>query len=121
MSSPDLSNLSQQSLSTEQPSLEERCRKSWKYLGYPAYSAFVASDSDFFILRRFGTLNVRICLALQNRISEMEEQLLGLDKRYSSRGAKDIHNGSFRDDQPDRQILIWEIYRRLREYSKHRS
>lgn len=111
-----LSSLSQ-SAPTDEVTSEERCRKSWKYIGYLSYSKFVASDSDLLVLRRFGILNARIALALQNRLSELEEELGNLDKLYSSKSTEDVHNGSFRDDQEDRERLIWEIHSRLREYS----
>ena len=51
-----------------EPSQTEIDQKPWKYVGYQSFSRFVASDNDFFILRRFGALSVQIILALQVRM-----------------------------------------------------
>lgn len=97
---------------------EEIDRKPWKYTGYQGFSEFVASDDDFFLLRRFGTLSARVLLALQDRLSELEEELQTLDATYSLKSAPDAHNGSFRQEtHPERRELILSIHRSLREYS----
>lgn len=59
----------------------------WKYTGYKKYSWFLASDDHFMIFRRFGTLNARIILALQDELSVAEEKLKKLDEDYSSKSA----------------------------------
>lgn len=94
-------------------------RKPWKYIGYQGFSEFVASDDDFFVLRRFGVLSARVLLALQDRLSELEEELQTLDAMHSLKTAADAHNGSFRQDtHPERRELVLSIYRNLREYSQ---
>lgn len=50
-------------------------KKPWKYAGYRDFSSFVASDNNFFILRRFSTLSARVLLALQDELVELEDQL----------------------------------------------
>lgn len=105
-----------------EPSQADIDAKAWKYLGYQSFSAFVASDNDFFVLRRFGALSARVLLALQDELSRLEEQLEALEMRVREKDAPDIHNGSFRQEtQDDRQALVREAQRLLREYSQSRS
>ena len=81
--------------SAENVSPDEEKEKPWKYIGYKVFSRWVASDPSFFVIRRFGTLNARVALSLQNEIVQLEERLDHLDKFYSDRGTDDIHNGTF--------------------------
>jgi hypothetical protein len=92
--------------------------KPWKYIGYKGYSSFIASETDFYIVRRFASLNTRIALALQDQVSVLEEELQALDARYSRRNAEDLHNGSFRDDREDRTALVEKIAEKLMKYSE---
>jgi hypothetical protein len=129
MSSPESSNptsapsTGQASTSTrnsiqEAPLTEEEIeKKPWKYIGYKGYSNFIASENDFYILRRFASLNARVALTLQDQISVLEEQLDDLDKLCSRRDAEDLHNGSFRDDREERTALVEVIYEKLTKYS----
>jgi len=104
---------------TETPLTEEEIdRKPWKYIGYKGYAEFIASDNDFYIVRQFATLNVRIMLALQDQVSVLEDRLQELDVQYSRRNAEDLHNGSFRDDRQDRSNLIENISDKLIKYSE---
>ncbi|KAE8153234.1 hypothetical protein BDV25DRAFT_137140 [Aspergillus avenaceus] len=93
--------------------------KPWKYIGYHAYSRFLAFDSDFYCFRRLEQLNTRVIVALQNQLAQIEESLDEIDKLCSRREAPDVHNGTFRNDtQDDRVNLIWEAYRRLESYNR---
>ncbi|USP80435.1 uncharacterized protein yc1106_07709 [Curvularia clavata] len=47
--------------------------------GYPRLAAFINSDLDFVVFRRFGHLHVRYLLFLQDEIAEMEQKLHTLD------------------------------------------
>src|SRR5437868_4632427 len=107
-STKDVSRPDSRAIDTE-PTEEEIQRKPWKHIGYKGYANFIASEDDLFILRRFDTLNTRVALALQDEISELEEELGMLDKRYSSRDAEDVHNGTFREDLGDRSEMIKTI------------
>ena len=92
----------------------------WKYTGYRKYSWFLASDDDFLIFRRFGTLNARIILAMQDDISVAEAKLQSLDDDASLKSAPRRHNGSFRrEENQERKALITEIKEKLKEYSKY--
>ena len=50
-------------------------------LGYPRVSYVLDSDDSFMMYRRFGQLHSRVLLHKQDRLREMEEELLALDKR----------------------------------------
>lgn len=67
-------------------------------------------------------MSARVLLALQDELSRLEEQLEALEMRVREKDAPDIHNGSFRQEtQDDRQALVREAQRLLREYSQSRS
>ena len=93
--------------------------KYWKDVGYRGFSAFLASDDDFLIFRRFGALNARLLLYLQDEIVVLEEQLQQLEGIHASPAATDVHNGSFRQEAiPKRRELLEVISRKVRQYSK---
>ncbi|KAH7010319.1 hypothetical protein EDB80DRAFT_714779 [Ilyonectria destructans] len=102
------------------PTEEEILQKPWKFIGYRGYAKFISSEDDFFILRRFDTLNTRIALALQDEICELEEELSELDIAYSRRDCDDLSNGTFRDDDvEERRTLIGEIAKKLFKYNEY--
>lgn len=92
-------------------SAEDAAAAPWKYTGYRVFSRWMAADQEFFIVRRFGALNTRVILALQDEITQLERVLDGIDMQYS-RKAEDprTNNGSFRFDPSDqRRELIHDI------------
>lgn len=102
-----------------EPSRTDIALKPWKYSRYQSFSAFVASDNDFSILRRFGDLSARVLLGLQDQLSCLEKDLGLLEKRVREKDAPDIHNGSFRQEtQGERQTLVCRAQLLLREYSQ---
>ncbi|KAL0783585.1 hypothetical protein CaCOL14_001492 [Colletotrichum acutatum] len=82
-------------IKSEEPGEKDIQQKPWKYIGYKGYSSFITSEDDFFILRRFDTLNVRVALALQDELSGLEEELEALDNEFSERAAGDYNNDEF--------------------------
>ena len=94
----------------------------WKYVGYRVFAKWLVPDQSFFIVRRFGALNVRVILALQDEIVELEDKLNALDRYYSRKDdfSNDTHNGSFRYDPfEDRRNLVENILpEKLARYSK---
>ena len=93
--------------------------KPWKYLGYHSFANFIASDADFFILRRFGALNARVLLGLQDQLSQLEERLNELEDHLRSKNGPNIHNGSFRQEtQKERAQLLSLAQSILHDYSK---
>ena len=53
---------------------KDRAKKPWKFIGYRAFCKFVASDDDFFVLRRFSVLTSRVLLSLQDELSELQSK-----------------------------------------------
>ena len=91
-----------------------------KYSGYRVFSRWMASDEAFFIVRRFGTLNTRVLLAMQDEISMLEEHLNFMDEEYSRKDyTDDVDNGTFRDEAfADRRDMIQRVLpEKLMRYS----
>jgi hypothetical protein len=65
---------------------------------HSAREAFLASDSDFLIFRRFDTLNASLLLYLQDQIVVLEGRLEKLEDEHMADDAADMHHGSFRHD-----------------------
>lgn len=101
------------------PTKEEIEAKEWKYTGYRGFSQFVSSDDDFFVIRRFGDLNTRVTLLLQDEISQLEQELADLDDSQVKKEGPDIHNGTFRGEIGSERwnLLRKEIYVKLKDYS----
>ena len=75
---------------------------------------WMASDDDFFVIRRFEKLGARVALLMQNRIVQLEEELRAEDVKCTTRGGD---NGSFRKDrQTRRQEVMDELVWRLERY-----
>jgi hypothetical protein len=98
---------------------EKAYEKAWKYVGYKGFTRFISSDGNFFFIRQYRALNARAILAMQDYILELEDRLNELDENMSRETASDqVHNGSYRQESSrDRMELIWEIQRRLKDYS----
>jgi hypothetical protein len=94
-------------------------QKPWKEIGYRGFSAFLASDNDFLIFRRFGAINARLLLYLQDEIAVLEEELEELEADCMAKNAEDIHNGSFRQEAlPERTEMLEALNVKVRQYSK---
>lgn len=52
-------------------------------MGYPRVAAFLDSDENFMIYRRFGFLYSRVLLQKQDELRELEETLDEMDQRDS--------------------------------------
>ena len=101
-----------------QPLVTEKSvqEKPWRYIGYRGFSEWLASDDDFFVLRRFDVLSARTLLLLQWQLSKLETQLLGADELRAFKVVADLHNGSFEADDEERQALLIQIKEQLTEY-----
>lgn len=101
------------------PTTTEISLKPWKYIGWPGFTRFAASDNDFLVLRRFDVASTRVLLAMQDKISKLEETLNSHDLLSSASDAPDLNNGSFREEHnEDRAKIIGELKTTLLEYSK---
>ncbi|MCJ1286044.1 hypothetical protein MMC26_005386 [Xylographa opegraphella] len=86
--------------------------------GYPQLAAFINSDDNFAMCRRFGFLHQRVLLYRQDELRDLEDQLIRLDdedkeempKALKSRKLDDIREGSYR------RGLIQQIDEKLKEY-----
>ena len=89
--------------------------------GYRTFSKWMASDDDFFVVRKFGSVSARCALLMQDRIQNLSRELEKQDNLCESYGQ---HSGEFRgpdgrNDFTDRRHqLLDEITWRLDQYSK---
>jgi hypothetical protein len=88
--------------------------------GFPRLAAFLNSDDDFAILRRFGKLHMRMLVQLQVELTLLEEELEKMDRsddgsefeyRLRSMEHKETWNQS-------RKELESKILLKLHEYGK---
>jgi hypothetical protein len=98
--------------------IEDVRRRPWKYVGYRGVSSFIASEDDFFVLRRFSIVTARVLLGLQDEIVELEGKLNDLDESLSRKDAPNIHNGSFRQETSTvRLSVLKRLEPKLRAYN----
>lgn len=98
-------------------------RVPWKYSGYRVFSRWVASDQAWFIVRRFGALNTRVILALQDEIVQLDQSLDEIDEELSRKAIDDsTNNGSFRYDPSNRRrdLILNTLPKKLLKYSMYR-
>jgi hypothetical protein len=81
--------------------------------GYAALSAFVNSSpsNTFQIFRRFGTLNARCLLYLQDELCQLEQELEVMDAMPHDCGTRRF------EQHPDRATHIRKITAKITEYS----
>lgn len=82
-------------------------------------SAWMASDDDFFVVRRFGTIGARVMLYMQDQVVELEERLRKVDSECME-AEPAMDNGTFRQD-PDlrRAKIIESLSIKLERYRKN--
>jgi hypothetical protein len=82
--------------------------------GYRALSAFVNSSQShtFQIFRRFGDLNARCLLYLQDELCELESSLADMDKSQEGSETRRF------DAHPERPALLQQITSKITEYSQ---
>jgi hypothetical protein len=74
----------------------------------------IASDSDFFVLRRFGQSAVRVLLRMQDYITKLEEDLQCLNQVCMQAG---LNNGTFRyEPELERVDILDETGWRIEQY-----
>ncbi|KAI1452546.1 hypothetical protein F4805DRAFT_447137 [Annulohypoxylon moriforme] len=151
----ELTGISIGTSSSSTPTQHEVDECPWKYIGYKDFTAYVATDRDFFAVRRFGRLHTRALLTLQDQTVELEERLDEMDERLSLKTtklvgsnppiivdatlpekypdqsvrvgtegdslpleARDINNGTIRDDVLERAKIVSQIIAKLKEYDR---
>lgn len=119
MQKPSANSHSTVTASLPESDPHQRRASHWKDEGYPGFSKWMASSDDFLILRRFGQLNIRVLLLMQDRIASKEEELQKIDEdgRQCLDGQADC--SSLRHEPlPRREKLLDELKPMLREYSE---
>jgi len=101
-----------------------RRNHAYKYYGYPDFCRFMASDNDFFLLRRFGELNARVLLKMQFEIARLEKTLIALDAECREHPDPDERNYSFAWDEGSAKFghtrlgILEKLQPLLKEYSE---
>lgn len=110
---------------SEASSLPNKFSHPWKFDGYKAFSTWMASEDDFFIIRRFQNLNARTILWMQDRIVQIEDRIKEIDKEVEdAEMSKQLRNNSLRWDKhnmPERHVLMGELSSLLHHYSEASS
>jgi hypothetical protein len=100
----------------------EKKKRAWKHEGYKEFSRWMASDDDFFVIRRFQSLNANVILYMQDRISQIEERLGQIhDNNANAPDDRKRKNSSFRWDlkhEAERDKLFCELTGLLPHYSQ---
>ena len=86
--------------------------------GYPLLAAFLDSDDNFMMYRRFGYLQARLLLEKQEQLRRLEEDLDLLDQKdqkAESRDLKTLRDGK-KDNAGERRVLMRKIEKKFRDY-----
>ncbi|KAI0125318.1 hypothetical protein BJ170DRAFT_727234 [Xylariales sp. AK1849] len=94
--------------------------KPWRDEGYPAFSQWMSSSEDFLVLRRFGHLNARVLLLMQDRIIQLEESLADIDAIARQSPDEMADSSSLRDDpQVERTRVLDRLIVMLKNYNEY--
>lgn len=91
--------------------------------GYPQLAAFVNSDENFLITRKYGYLRSRLLLYRQDELSVLEKDLIALDDDDEKNRAIALQSRKL-DEQTDkdpvfsRKVLMKKIDDKLGEYGR---
>jgi hypothetical protein len=89
--------------------------------GFPRIAAYINSDVDTALFRRFGDLSARCLLYREVELNDLERKLLKLDKEDKAkedtewRVAHGIHHGKGRKNE-ERKALVEEVESKLKTY-----
>nr|KAK5443051.1 hypothetical protein LTR18_005728 [Exophiala xenobiotica] len=106
---------------------DEKRKWGFKFSGYPAFARWMGTSEDFFLIRRFGDLNARVLLAMQDDIMQLEERLQAIDKRYedaffdkaTQKPLTPSRNDTLRcDPDPERKKILGKLKTMLKEYNE---
>ena len=93
--------------------------------GYPQFAAYINSDDNFLIARKYGFLRSRVLLYRQDELAVLERDLVALDEDDAENEDQKIRLRSRKvDEQADtdpvysRKVLIQKIDDKLKEYGK---
>ncbi|MCJ1365072.1 hypothetical protein MMC16_004192 [Acarospora aff. strigata] len=88
--------------------------------GYPQLAAFVNSDPNFLMCRRFGFLHSRVLLYRQDELVQLEKELVDLDDEDAELNPKALISREIDDRRQDapRKALIHDIDEKLKQYDE---
>ena len=91
--------------------------------GYPRVAAFINSDDNFLIARKWGFLRSRLLLYCQDELTVLERELLELDVEDTENDPRVLKSRQYDEetnDHPDysRKALMRKIKDKLKEYGK---
>lgn len=104
------------------PTQDDINKRPWQYKGYPAYTEWMASSPDFFLLRRFNRLNAWVQLDWQDEIVRLETELEQINeecRRNTGNKARCSSVRPRRDPMSRRREILQELRGLLKEYSKN--
>lgn len=83
-------------------------------------AAFLDSDDNFMMYRRFGYLQARLLLEKQEQLRRLEEDLDVMDKRGEAAGSRDLKTlkDGKKDNAGERRMLMRRIEKKFRDYGK---
>ena len=89
--------------------------------GYPQLAAFINSDENFLIARKYGYLRSRVLLYRQDELAVLERNLIALDaddeeKRPLALQSRKHDESTDKDPVYSRKVLIQNIDDKLKEY-----
>ena len=93
--------------------------------GYPQFAAYINSDDNFLIARKYGFLRSRVLLYRQDELAVLERDLINLDEDDAENEDQKIRLSSRKTDEEQdtdpvnsRKVLIQKIDNKLKEYGK---
>ena len=90
--------------------------------GYPQLAAFLDSDDNFMVYRRYGYLHARLLLKKQEQLRQLEEALDNMDN--DDKLAKPASLTTLKEysapEASERRALEEDIEKKLLEYGKSR-
>lgn len=88
--------------------------------GYPKLAAWINSDENFLMCRRYGFLHTRVLLYRQDELRELEQDLLELDEEDKDTAPQMLTSRELDDRRPnkERRDLIQKIDDKLKEYGE---
>lgn len=98
-----------------------RCKVNECPTGYPRLAAFLDSDENFMLYRRFGFLQARALLYKQDELRELEDKLDKMDQRDAKTKPKVLKSRDKDDANGERKNLIGLITKEFKEYGKEHS
>jgi hypothetical protein len=86
--------------------------------GYPILGAFLDSDDNFMVYRRFGYLQSRLLLERQEHLRQLEEELDNLDMEDAQTGSRNLVSMGNYDTKKykRRRDLMQKIERQFQGY-----